>query len=65
MVRAEDDEDSDIDLVAELPADVSILELLALQRRLTEIVEHPVDLVPARLLRPAVAAEIARESVLL
>jgi uncharacterized protein len=52
-------------LVADLPETISLLELIALRRKLTELLGAPVDVVPARSLRPDVAAAIDREAILL
>jgi predicted nucleotidyltransferase len=65
VARGEEEPDSDIDLVADLPETISLLELIALRRELTELLGAPVDVVPARSLRPDVAAAIDREAILL
>lgn len=65
VARGDDGPDSDIDLVADFPDTVSLLELLALRRDLTKALGAPVNVVPARSLRPEVAAEIEREGILL
>lgn len=63
VARGDDRPDSDIDLVADLPDTVSLLDLLALRRDLTRVLGAPVDVVPARSLRPEVAAEVEREAI--
>lgn len=65
VARGEDRPDSDIDLLVDLPSDVSLLDLLALRRELAELVDAPVDLMPSQSLRPAVAESMARDAVLL
>ncbi len=65
VARGEEEPDSDIDLVVDLPETISLLELIALRRELTELLDAPVDVVPARSLRPDVAAAIEREAILL
>lgn len=54
---------SDVDLVVDLPETTSLLELIALRRELTELLGTSVDVVPARSLRPEVAAEIERDAI--
>ncbi len=61
VARGEDLPDSDIDLVVDLPATTSLLELIALRRELTELLHASVDVVPARSLRPEVTVE--REAI--
>jgi predicted nucleotidyltransferase len=61
----EEEPNSDIDLVADLPETISLLELIALRRELTDLLGAPVDVVSARSLRPDVAAAIEREAILL
>jgi predicted nucleotidyltransferase len=51
--------------VADLPETISLLELIALRRELTDLLGAPVDVVSARSLRPDVAAAIEREAILL
>ncbi len=63
VARGEEGQDSDIDLVVDLPEAISLLELIALRRELTELLDAPVDVVPARSLRPDVAAAIEREAI--
>jgi hypothetical protein len=54
---------SDVDLVADLPAATSLVRLAALRRRLSAILNMPVDIVPAGSLRPDVADAIERDAV--
>jgi predicted nucleotidyltransferase len=54
---------SDVDLVVDLPETTSLLELIALRRELAELLGTSVDVVPARSLRPEVAAEIERDAI--
>ncbi|MGH3917626.1 MAG: nucleotidyltransferase domain-containing protein [Pseudonocardiaceae bacterium] len=65
VARGEEEPHSDIDLVVDLPDTISLLELIALRRELAELLDAPVDVVPARSLRPDVAAAIEREAILL
>lgn len=63
VARGDDEPGSDIDLVVDLPATTSLLELIALRRELTELLHTSVDVVPARSLRPEVAATVEREAI--
>ena len=63
VARGQDEPHSDVDLVVDLPETTSLLELIALRRELTELLGVPVDVVPARSLRPEVAAEIERDAI--
>lgn len=63
VARGDDGLDSDVDLVVDLPEDTSLLELIALRRELAELLNAPVDVVPARSLRPEVAAAVARDAI--
>jgi len=59
----QDGSHSDVDLVVDLPETTSLLELIALRRELAELLGTSVDVVPARSLRPEVAAEIERDAI--
>ncbi|MGH3924556.1 MAG: nucleotidyltransferase family protein [Pseudonocardiaceae bacterium] len=63
VARGDEEPDSDSDIVVDLPETTSLLELIALRRELTELLDAPVDVVPARSLRPDVAAAIEREAI--
>lgn len=63
VARGSDQPHSDIDLLVDLPEDTSLLGLIGLERELVAILGEPVDLVPARSLRPEVAAAAARDAV--
>lgn len=65
VVRGSDDETSDVDLLADTPPGFSLLALVALRRELSETLGEPVDVVPARSLRPEVAADAACGAVAL
>lgn len=47
VARGDDDEDSDVDLLIELPENLSLFALGRLEQELSRIVEAPVDVVPA------------------
>lgn len=61
--RGEDRPDSDIDLLVDLPADLSLLELGRLTEQLEALLDARVDIVPERSVKPAVRARIERDLV--
>ncbi|MDY3679417.1 MAG: nucleotidyltransferase family protein [Actinomyces urogenitalis] len=61
--RGEDREDSDIDLLVTSPRAVSLLEQARIERRLSECVGLPVDLVLEESLRPDLRDRVLREAV--
>lgn len=63
VARGEDDADSDVDLLVDLPAEMGLLGLARLQRDLEEILQSRVDIVPADGLRPEVRGNVDRELV--
>ncbi|MBW0255684.1 nucleotidyltransferase family protein [Cellulomonas sp. PS-H5] len=58
VARGEDGPDSDVDLLVDLEPGVSLFDLGRAQVELEQILERPVDLVPARMLKPRVAATV-------
>lgn len=50
VARGDDDENSDIDLLVDLDPHADLFDLAALDIELEELLGHPVDVVPARLL---------------
>lgn len=63
--RGQDRSDSDVDLLANLPAGISLLGLARLQADLESILGARVDLVPAADLKPDVRSRIERDLVVL
>jgi predicted nucleotidyltransferase/DNA-binding XRE family transcriptional regulator len=63
VARGNDDEDSDIDLLVDLADDVSLVELIGLEREVSDLVGRRVDVVPARGLKPAVARRVLADAV--
>jgi predicted nucleotidyltransferase/DNA-binding XRE family transcriptional regulator len=63
VARGDDDEDSDIDLLVDLADDVSLVELIGLEREVSELLGRRVDVVPARGLKPAVARRVLADAV--
>lgn len=55
VARGEDGPESDVDLLVDPGPEMSLFDLGRLEVELTEILGRPVDVVPARSLRPAVA----------
>ena len=65
VARGEDRPDSDVDLLADLPAGMSLFGLGRVQADLEAIVGTRVDLVPAEDLKPAVRPRAERDLVTL
>src|ERR1019366_7247037 len=63
--RREDRPDSDVDLLADLPAGLGLFGLARVQAELEAIIGAQVDLVPAQDLKPGVRARVDRELVAL
>lgn len=63
VARGDDTSESDIDLLVDIGDDVSLLDLIGLERELTEILRRPVDVVPARNLKPAVARRALADAI--
>lgn len=63
--RGDDRSDSDVDLLIDLPADFSLIELGRLTEDLEALLGARVDVVPERSVKPAVRARIDRDLVLL
>jgi uncharacterized protein len=65
VARGEDQLDSDVDLLADLPSGMGLLGLGRLQAELEAILDAPVDLVPATDLKPGVRPRVEGEVVAL
>lgn len=61
--RGDDTPTSDVDLLVDLDDHVSLVSLIALERELAEIIGRPVDVVPARALKPRVAERVLSEAI--
>ena len=63
IARAEERGDSDIDLAAEFDpaAGIGLLDVVALERRLSEILGRAVDLLPEPVEKPGLQARIDRD----
>ena len=64
-VRGEQKEKSDIDLLVEFEEPISLLDFVALERHLSEIMGVKVDLVMKTALKPRIGKHILREVVYL
>jgi predicted nucleotidyltransferase len=62
-VRAEQGKQSDLDVLVDFDEAPSLLELSALQRRLSDLIGIKVDLVLKRTLKPAIGEVILSEAV--
>lgn len=54
---------SDVDLLFDMGTPMGLMELRALERRLTELIGWPVDLIPAAALRPDLRDRVLAEAV--
>ena len=63
VARGDAEPGSDVDLVVELDPDarIGLFALGALERRLSELIGHPVDLLPEPIEKPRVRASIERD----
>lgn len=66
VARGQQTQASDVDLIADLDSSkrFSILDMVGLERRLSELLGAPVDLSPARTLKEPVRERAAREAIL-
>lgn len=62
-VRGEIKEDSDIDILVEIPKDISLLDFVGIKLEIEEILEREVDLVEYNTIKPIVRQEVLREEV--
>ncbi len=65
VARGEDRADSDVDLLADLPAGMGLFGLGRARAELEAVLGAPVDLVPASDLKPGVRARVERDLVAL
>ena len=63
VARGEDDDDSDVDLLVELPSTMGLFGLARLRRDLERVLDAPVDLVPERDLKSGVRDTVISESI--
>jgi uncharacterized protein len=62
LARGEDDDASDIDLLVDLEPGADLVDLAALDLELGQLLGHPVDVVPARLLKLRAAVTAAADA---
>jgi predicted nucleotidyltransferase len=60
--RGEDRDDSDLDLLVDLPAGTSLLTIVALQQDIADTLGVPVDLLTERELDPDLASQIIAQA---
>jgi len=65
VARGEDNPESDIDMLVDLPPKMGLVGLGKLARELSEVMGVNVDVVPSDSLRPRVRMEAEREAILL
>jgi len=65
VARGDDAAESDVDLAAELDpaAGIGLFDLVALERRLGEMLGRPVDLLPEPVEKPRLRANIERDRI--
>lgn len=63
VARGEADEESDVDILVDLDAPVSLFEFVRLRRQLASILGRRVDLVTRDGLRPHLRDQVMREAV--
>jgi uncharacterized protein len=65
VARGDDELSSDIDLLVDLAPDADLLDIAGLKIDLERLLGHPVDVVPARMLKPRVAPSALLDAVAL
>jgi len=63
VARGTDALDSDIDLLVDLDEDVSLIQLIGLERDLAQLLGRSVDVVPARSLKKTIARSVLAEAI--
>jgi predicted nucleotidyltransferase len=63
LARGDDNADSDIDLLVDIPDDFSLWDLTAMKLHIERILEESVDIVPARGLKGAVRQSALKEAI--
>jgi predicted nucleotidyltransferase len=61
VIRGEQREDSDIDILVDLPEEADLLDLIGLSQFLEERLHHKIDIVPKRSLREEIRARVLKE----
>jgi len=65
VARGEDTTSSDVDILVDLADGVGLVDLVGLERELSEILKRPVDVVPASGLKATMAERVAKEAIAL
>lgn len=63
VARGEDTETSDVDLLVDLEKGVGLLDLIGLERELSELLGVDVDVVPADTLKPRIRSRVLAEAI--
>ena len=63
LARGEETEQSDVDLLVELDADVGLVGLAGLAREIGDVLGADVDVVPADSLKPAMRDQVLAEAI--
>jgi len=61
VIRGEQREGSDIDILVDLPEEADLLDLIGLSQFLEERLHHKIDVVPKRSLREEIRARVLKE----
>jgi predicted nucleotidyltransferase len=61
VVRSEQTDDSDIDILVDLPQEADLLDLIGLSQYLEELLRHKVDVVPKGALRSEIREHVLKE----
>ena len=64
-VQGEMGEDSDIDILVDIKADISLLDFVGLKQKIEEVLGRKVDLVEYDTLKPLLREKILKEQVVL
>lgn len=64
-VRGEEQEGSDVDILIEISADISLLEFVGLKQKIEEVLGRSVDLVEYDTIKPMLKERILKEQVVL
>lgn len=65
VVRGEEGNDSDIDILVDIQKDIGLLEFIGLKQELEDALRHPVDLVEYGTIKPLLKDRILSEQVII
>jgi predicted nucleotidyltransferase len=63
VARDEDRPDSDVDILVDVPAGVSLLDLIGCQQAMEDILHVRVDLIPADGLKPGIREDALKDAI--